>query len=476
MMIEKPDFYIDGRWIAPHRACRHEVIDPSTGQSCATIQLGSQADLDDAVMAARRAFEENVLGTREARLALLKRIIEAYGRRKEELAQAISLEMGAPITLAREAHVPAGLGHFNRAREILMEYSFDQVVNTTRITREPIGVCGFITPWNWPLNQMACKIAPALAAGCTIILKPSELAPLSAVILAEIIDEAGTPPGVFNLVHGDGPGIGAGIATHPGIDMVSFTGSTRAGILVAQAAAETVKRVTQELGGKSPNLILEGADFIPAIRHAATACFRNTGQSCNAPTRLFVPRARQQAAVEITLHVASALVVGDPQSPETTLGPLSNAVQFAKVNAMIEAGIAEGAKLVHGGPGRPENMVQGYFVAPTVFADVTPDMRIAREEIFGPVLSILPYDSEDEAIAMANDTVYGLSAYVTASSLEHARLIARRLRAGMVHLNGARGDNAAAFGGYKQSGNGREWGHFGFEEFLEVKSMFGFDG
>jgi aldehyde dehydrogenase (NAD+) len=385
------------------------------------------------------------------------------------------MEMGAPITLARQSHAAVGMVHFKRAIEALASYEFDEVINQTRVTREPIGVCGLITPWNWPMNQVACKVAPALAAGCTVVLKPSEIAPLSALVFAEILHEAGIPPGVFNLVNGDGPGVGAAIAAHPGIDMVSFTGSTRAGIAIAQAAAHTVKRVTQELGGKSPNILLQDADMDAALRHAAAACFRNSGQTCNAPTRLLVPRAEQERAARVTAEVAASLVIGDPMDARTTLGPVANRVQFEKIQAMIEVGLQEGATLVCGGHSRPGGISTGYFLQPTVFANVHNQMRIAREEIFGPVLVIIPYDSEDEAIAIANDTPYGLAAYVTSADRDRARQTARRLRAGSVHINGARADHSVPFGGYKQSGNGREWGRFGFEDYLEVKSMFGYE-
>jgi aldehyde dehydrogenase (NAD+) len=342
------------------------------------------------------------------------------------------------------------------------------------VVREPIGVVGLITPWNWPLNQIACKVAPALGTGCTMVLKPSEISPISALIFTEVMHEAGVPAGVYNLVNGDGPTVGQAIASHPGVDMVSFTGSTRAGILVAKVAADTVKRVHQELGGKSPNIILDDADFEAAITHGARGCFNNSGQSCNAPTRLLVPRDRQDEVAAIARRIAESTVVGDPRSAGTTIGPVVSEVQFNRIQDLIAAGIKEGATLVTGGLGRPEGLNRGYYVRPTVFADVTNDMRIAREEIFGPVLSILPYGSDEEAIAIANDTVYGLSSYVTSGDPERARRIARQIRAGMVHINGSRGDNAAPFGGYKQSGNGREWGRYGFEDYLEVKSMFGY--
>lgn len=467
-------FYIDGHWVAPAQHDVIDVINPATEEAVATIAAGGAADVDQAVAAARRAFATYSETTREDRLDLLDRIVSAYRKRTDELAQAISIEMGAPLAFARERHVPAGLGHITRAIEVLKSYEFDQTINATVITREPIGVVGLITPWNWPLNQIGCKVGPALAAGCTMVLKPSEVAPLSALIFAEILDEAGVPPGVFNLVNGDGPNVGQAIASHSDIDMVSFTGSTRAGILVAKAAADTVKRVHQELGGKSPNILLDDVDFDATVTHGARACFANSGQSCNAPTRLLVPAERQEEVIDIARRIAEETVVGDPRSASTTIGPVVSQVQFDRIQALIEVGIKEGATLVAGGPGRPAGLNRGYYVQPTVFANVRNDMRIAQEEIFGPVLSILPYKDEEDAIRMANDTVYGLSSYVTSGDIERSRRIARRIRAGMVHLNGSRGDTAAAFGGYKQSGNGREWGQFGFEEFLEIKSMFGY--
>ncbi|MGO4573222.1 aldehyde dehydrogenase family protein [Microvirga sp. 2TAF3] len=467
-------FYIDGQWVDPSEKRHIDVINPATEEPVATIAAGSPADVDRAVAAAQRAFVSYAQTGRNERLKLLAAITDIYRQRSEELAEAISAEMGAPLAFARERHVPAGLGHLQRAIEVLKTYAFDETINATLITREPIGVVGLITPWNWPLNQIACKVGPALAAGCTMVLKPSEVAPLSAVIFTEILHEAGVPAGVFNLVNGDGPHVGQAIASHPGIDMVSFTGSTRAGILVAKAAADTVKRVHQELGGKSPNILLDDADFDAAVTHGARACFANSGQSCNAPTRLLVPFDRQQEASEIAGRIAAETIVGDPGSDATMIGPVVSQIQFDRIQNLIEAGIKEGATLVAGGPGRPAGLNRGYYVQPTVFANVRNDMSIAREEIFGPVLSILPYKDEEDAIRIANDTVYGLSSYVTSADVERARRVARRIRAGMVHLNGSRGDTAAAFGGYKQSGNGREWGRFGFEEFLETKSMFGY--
>jgi aldehyde dehydrogenase (NAD+) len=467
------DFYIDGEWVKPLGGESLEVIDPSTERAIGAITLGTRADLDRAVAAARHAFTSYAQWSREDRLELLAAIIEGYHQQSEALVERVHREMGAPLSLARSAHVPAGLGHLQRAFDVLRSYEFDRLHGTTLISREPIGVCGLITPWNWPLNQLTCKLAAALAAGCTMVLKPSEKAPLSAMLLADILHQAGVPKGVFNLVNGDGPTIGDGIARHPEIDMVSFTGSTAAGIAVAKSAADTVKRVSQELGGKSANLILADADIDAAVRHGVSSCFRNSGQSCNAPTRLLIPRAMQAQAIEIAQSVAGQICFDDSQ-PANAMGPLANAAQFERVQALIGEAIDQGARTVCGGVGRPDGVTQGYFVRPTVFADVHPDMPIAREEVFGPVLVIIPYDTEDQAVAIANDSPYGLSGYVTAGTLERARVVARRLRTGMVHLNGSKADNGAPFGGYKQSGNGREWGVYGLEDYLEVKSMFGY--
>ncbi|WP_342359624.1 aldehyde dehydrogenase family protein [Terrarubrum flagellatum] len=468
-------FYIDGEWITPHGARVEPVVYPATEESFTEIAMGDARHVDAAVAAAQRAFPSFSATSKEERLDLLNKIVAVYEKRMEDIAQAVSYEMGAPITLARQAQAAAGLNHLKRVIAVLKDYEFDEVVNgTTVITREAMGVCGLITPWNWPLNQIGCKVGPALAAGCTMVLKPSEVAPISALIFAEVLDEAGVPKGVFNLVNGDGPTVGQAIASHPGIDMVSFTGSTRGGVAVARAAADTVKRVSQELGGKSPNIILDDADFTAAIKHGVALCFNNSGQSCNAPTRLLVPAARQAEVIDIAKSVAETIVAGDPFAQGTVIGPVVSETQYDKIQALIEKGIAEGARLVTGGPGRPAGLNKGYYVRPTIFADVTNDMTIAREEIFGPVLSIMPYANEKEAIAIANDTEYGLSSYVTSGDIERSRKVARQIRAGMVHINGARGDNAGAFGGYKKSGNGREWGRYGFEEFLEVKSMFGY--
>jgi aldehyde dehydrogenase (NAD+) len=467
-------FYIDGAWVEPLQPQPLDVVNPATEAVAGVISLGTRDDVDRAVAAAQRAFETFSRSSREERMALLGRIIEVYKRRLDDMAQAISEEMGAPIaTVARPQQAPSGLGHFKVALGVLKDFEFEKMQGTTKIVREPVGVCGLITPWNWPANQIACKVAPALACGCTMVLKPSEIAPLSGHVMAEILHEAGVPAGVFNLVDGDGPTVGAALASHPGIDMVSFTGSTRAGILVDKAAADTVKKVALELGGKSPNIILEGAPLDQAVGHGVMVMMNNTGQSCNAPSRMLVPR-RQLAEVEaIAAAVASTVVVGDPVDETTAMGPQSSKMQWRKVQGLIEKGIEEGAKLVCGGPGRPEGLTRGFYTKPTIFSNVTNDMTIAREEIFGPVLCILPYDTEEEAIRIANDTPYGLSAYVFGDTQEHAAEVGSRIRAGNVHLNGASLDVCGSFGGYKQSGLGREWGAFGFEEFLEVKSVFG---
>ncbi|HEX6841373.1 MAG TPA: aldehyde dehydrogenase family protein [Stellaceae bacterium] len=473
-MTDFTRFYINGEWVAPLAPKPFDVINPATEEPAAQISLGSAADVDRAVAAAKAAFPAFSRTSKAERIALLQKIVEAYKARYDELAQTITKEMGAPAWLASRAQAATGLAHLNQMIAILKDFSFESLRGTTLIAKEPVGVCGFITPWNWPMNQIACKVVPALAAGCTMVLKPSEIAPLNAVIYAEILHAAGVPKGVFNLVNGDGATVGQAIAAHPDIDMVSFTGSTRAGIAVAKAAADTVKRVHQELGGKSANIILPDADLQKAVAGGVQSCFNNSGQSCNAPTRMFVQARQHERAVEIAKAAAEATKVGDPNTKGTTIGPVVSEAQFRKIQRLIEAGIAEGATLVAGGPGRPEGFNRGYYVRPTVFANVKPEMTISREEIFGPVLSILPYDSEEQVIRLANDTVYGLSGYVQSGDIEHARKVAAQLRTGNVHLNGAGPDFGAPFGGYKQSGNGREWGEFGLDEFLEVKAVMGY--
>ncbi|HEV2651942.1 MAG TPA: aldehyde dehydrogenase family protein [Rhizomicrobium sp.] len=476
-MQKKLQFYIDGKWVDPVTPKTIDVINPANEEAFAQISLGSKADVDKAVAAARRAFETYSRTTREERLALLGKIIAVYQTKYEAIAQAISQEMGAPMWLSKAAQAATGMGHLAETVKILKDYQFEEVRGTTAIVKEPVGVCGFITPWNWPINQIVCKVAPALAAGCTIVLKPSEVAPMNAILFAEVLDEAGVPPGVFNLVNGDGPTVGEALSSHPGIDMMSFTGSTRAGIAVAKAAADTVKRVAQELGGKSANIVLDDADLTKAVSGGVMQMMTNSGQSCNAPSRMFVPRAKNDQAIAIAKATAEKVKVVDPAATDAgpgSIGPVVSEVQFNKIQALIQKGIEEGATLVAGGPGRPEGMNRGYYVRPTVFANVTNDMTIAREEIFGPVLAMLAYDTEEDAIKQANDTVYGLSGYVQSGNIEHARKVASRLRSGNVHINGAGGDFSAPFGGYKQSGNGREWGDHGFEEFLETKAVLGF--
>ena len=473
-MLDLRKFYIDGKWVSPAEGDDCVVINPATEEPIATISLGGEPDVASAVHAAKKAFTTFSETTPEERLALLHRIIDVYQDKREEMAEAISSEMGAPISLSRKAQAPAGLAHLTEAARVLGQFKFEEARGSTLMAKEPIGVCGLITPWNWPMNQIACKVAPAIAAGCTMVLKPSELAPLSAHLFAQIIHESNVPPGVFNLVDGNGPTVGQAIASHPDVAMVSFTGSTRAGIAVATSAAPTVKRVTQELGGKSAHIILDDADLGRAVREGVQACFRNAGQSCNAPTRMLVPRKKMAEAASLAKKEAEATKVGDPRAEDTAVGPLVSKAQFEKVQRLIGRGIEEGATLVVGGTGRPDGISKGYFAKPTVFSDVRNDMTIAREEIFGPVLCIIPFEDEEDAVRIANDSPYGLAGFVNSDNLEHARRVAKRLRAGNVHLNGARVDFSACFGGYKQSGNGREWGEAGIEEFLELKAVFGY--
>ena len=472
-MRDYTKFYIDGAWVEPSHAKTLDVINPATERSAGRISLGDASDVDRAVTAARRAFDEFSRTSREERLALLGRIVDVYKRRYNDMAEAITEEMGAPVSLAKNSQAAIGLAHFQTAQAILKNYVFEELRGSTLIAHEPIGVCGFITPWNWPMKQMACKVAPALAVGCTMVLKPSEVAPFSGQILAEILHEAGVPPGVFNMVNGDGPGVGAALSAHPEIDLVSFTGSTRAGIEVAKAAAPTVKRVHQELGGKSPNIILADADLKSAVTRGVKHVMQNSGQSCNAPTRMIAPFAQMDQVVEIARVAAENTTVGDPRG-NAELGPVVSEVQWNKIQGLIAKGIEEGAKLVAGGTGRPEGLETGYYVKPTVFAGVTNDMTIAREEIFGPVLTILGYYTVEQAIEIGNDTPYGLAAYVQGTDPAKIREVASRLRAGQVTINGAGMDIMAPFGGYKQSGNGREWGDLAFGEFLETKAQIGY--
>ncbi len=467
-------FYIDGAWVDPVTPARIDVIDPSTEEVYTQISAGSKADVDKAVAAAKAAFQTFSQVSKADRLALLKRILEVYNERYEDIAQAVSQEMGAPIVFARTAQVWAGQAHMEATIKAMEEFEFSHRRGSTMIVKEPIGVCALITPWNWPLNQIVCKVAPAIAAGCTVVLKPSEIAPISGIIWAEIMHAAGVPKGVFNLVNGTGPDVGQVMSGHPDVDMVSFTGSTRAGIIVAKTAADTVKRVAQELGGKSANIILPDADFEAAVTSGVQGCFGNTGQSCDAPTRMLVPAARHDEALAIAKTAAEAMKVGDPRSEETELGPVVSEMQYNKIQGLIEKGIKEGATLVTGGLGRPEGLNRGYYVRPTVFGHVKPGMTVEREEIFGPVLSVISYENEEEAIRIANDTVYGLAAYIQSKDIEHARKVAARMRAGTVNLNYPDWDTMAPFGGYKQSGNGREYADWGIHDFLEIKGIVGY--
>ena len=469
-------FYIDGQWVDPVARNDFNVYNPATEDVCATISLGSSKDVDIAVSAAKRAFQSFSRTDRSERIELLESCVAAYKKNYATMAECIREEMGAPQSLASGTQAYLGQVHLEEAIKILKDFKFEEECGTTRIFKEPIGVCGMITPWNWPANQIACKVAPALAVGCTMILKPSEVAPLSGYIFAEIMHEAGVPDGVFNLVNGDGEGVGTSLSRHPDVELISFTGSTRAGSLVSQNAAPTVKRVTLELGGKSPNIILDDANLEDAVTRGISQMYLNTGQSCNAPSRMLVPVNKLSEAEEIAKKVTQAVKVGDPRDESTTMGPAVSEVQFNKIQGLIAKGIQEGAKLVVGGTGRPEGINTGYFVRPTVFSEANNEMTIAREEIFGPVLTMIPYETEDEAIDIANDTAYGLAGYVQSGDMSHARDVASRIRAGNVDINGAFCGFSAPFGGYKQSGNGREWGGHGFEEYLEVKAVGGYDG
>jgi aldehyde dehydrogenase (NAD+) len=466
--------FIGGEWVLPAGQTRSAVIDPSTEEPFADIALGNAQDVGAAVAAARWAFSTWSVSSAQSRAALLDRVHGLILERAESFAQAISLEMGCAICMARAAQVPIAAAHVRVARDLAGSYPFVTHRGSTAIVREAIGVCGLITPWNWPLYQITAKVGPALAAGCTVVLKHSELSPLSALLFAEVVHDAGVPAGVFNLVNGSGPEVGAALATHPDVDMISITGSTRAGVLVAQAAAPTVKRVAQELGGKSPNVILPDADLALAIPAAVAAGMRNVGQSCSAPTRIIVPRERLAEVERLACEAAAALVVGDPRSPQTTHGPVANRAQFNRVQEMIGVGIAEGARLVCGGLGRPHGLERGYYVRSTLFSEVQPSMRIAQEEIFGPVLVIIAYDSVDEAVQIANGTEYGLGAHVQGQDLAAARAVALRIRSGQVHINNPPWSPEAPFGGYKRSGNGREYGIEGLEEYLETKAILGY--
>ena len=474
-MTEYFKFYIDGAWVDPVALQPFDVINPANEEVCARISLGSVADVDRAVVAARAAFESFSQTTREERIALLSRVLEVYKRREQDVADAMTLEMGAPKEFAMVWQAGSGTAHLESTIEVLKTYEFERLQGSTLVVHEGIGVVGMITPWNWPINQIVCKVAPALAAGCTMVLKPSEIAPLSGVVWAEIMHEAGVPKGVFNLVQGDGPTVGAAIAAHPGIDMVSFTGSTRGGIAVAKAAADTVKRVAQELGGNSANILLDDADFESAVTNGVAGCYLNSGESCDSPQRMLVPHQRMDEAMAIAKKAAESYVVGDPNDPKTTLGPLISKPHWEKVQGLIKMGIEDGATLVTGGLGLPEGINRGYFARPTIFGNVTPAMRIANLEVFGMTMMIIGYKDEDEAVKIANDTEYGLAGYVQSGNLDHARKIARRLRVGAVQINYPAFDPYSAFGGYKQSGNGREYGAFGLHDYLETKCLIGYN-
>ncbi|WP_040263614.1 aldehyde dehydrogenase family protein [Pseudomonas massiliensis] len=466
-------FYIDGRWVAPRGADRLSVINPATERPLTEIAMGNLADVNAAVAAARDAFPAFASTSPAQRKRLLQRVLEAFMGRYDEIAHAVMLEVGAPASLAHEWQAGIGKRHLEQLLLTLETFPFERMRGTTRIVQEPIGVAALITPWNWPINQIICKVGPALAAGCTMVLKPSEVSPLNALLFAEVMHEAQVPPGVFNLINGDGPTVGAALAAHSLVDMVSFTGSTRAGVEIARLAAPTVKRVHQELGGKSANILLDDVDLVAAVTAGVNSCFNNSGQSCNAPTRMLVPAALHDQAAEIASGVARSHVLGNPEHPATTLGPVISARQYQAIQGMIAQGIAEGARLVCGGLGRPADLLEGYYVQPTVFANVAADMTIAREEVFGPVLVIQPYDDDAQAVRMANDSVFGLAAYVQSASLERARQIALKMRAGSVYINDPAWDPAAPFGGYKQSGNGREYAEWGLEAFLETKGIVG---
>jgi aldehyde dehydrogenase (NAD+) len=475
MTYDNRQFYVDGAWVDPVEPKQFTVINPATEEAAGVISMGSAKDVDHAVAAARRAFDSYSRTTPAERLSLLERILAAYKAHYNEIAQAISIEMGAPITLSKGAQTRIGVGHISAMIDVLKTFNFEELRGTVRLVQEPVGVCALITPWNWPMNQVAAKVIPALAAGCTMVLKPSEFSPFSAILWAKVMHEAKVPAGVFNLINGDGPNVGAPLSSHKEVDMVSFTGSTRAGTEVAKSAAASVKRVHQELGGKSPNVLLEDADFERAVTQSVLHVFQNSGQSCNAPTRMLVPASKLAEVEAIAKRVAEGVIVGDPASEKTNLGPVVSKIQYERVESYISKGIAEGAKVVIGGAGRPEGLDKGYYVRPTIFSNVRNDMTIAREEIFGPVLCILPYDNEEQAVQIANDTPYGLAAYVWSQDNLHARRVGARIRAGQVTLNGASGTMNTPFGGFKMSGNGREYGEFGLRDFLEVKAVIGVD-
>ncbi|MCK8484260.1 aldehyde dehydrogenase family protein [Aliiroseovarius sp. S2029] len=475
-MIEKRDFYINGKWVAPSTPNDLNVIDPSTEEVCAVISLGDQADTDAAVAAAKAAFADWGFSKKEDRLALIEKLLQVYQKRSGDLAEAMSMEMGAPIDLARTAQVGSGTWHIQNFITAFKDFEFDKMLGAhapnDRLLYEPIGVCALITPWNWPMNQVSLKVVAAMAAGCTMVLKPSEIAPLSSIVWSEIVDEVGFPDGVYNMVNGDGMGVGTQLSTHPDVDMVSFTGSTRAGIAISKAAADTLKRVSLELGGKGANIIFDDADE-KAVKRGVMHMMQNTGQSCNAPSRMLVQRSVYDQAIETAREAAEKVQVGPANQEGRHIGPVVSEAQWNKIQDLIQVGIDEGARLIAGGTGRPEGLNKGYFVKPTIFADVSNDMTIAREEIFGPVMAIIPFDTEEEAVEIANDTVYGLTNYVQTQDGQRANRVARHLRSGMVEMNGTSRAAGSPFGGYKQSGNGREGGILGIEDFLEVKAVSG---
>lgn len=477
MSIEEhgKSIYIGAKWIPPHGRELKEVVNPATEQCVGKVCLGDVKDINAAVEAARTAFDGFSRTSRRERLDLLQTIADIYKRRLSDMADAIRTEMGAPVNLTINYQAPFALKHFLIAIELLKDFAFEEDMGTTRIIYEPVGVCGLITPWNWPMNQVGCKVAPALATGCTMVLKPSRFAPISAIVFTEILEEASVPAGVYNMVQGEGAVLGAAISSHPGVDMVSITGSTCAGIDVAKRSADTVKRVVQELGGKSANIILDDADIEAVVAHDVVHCMINSGQNCNAPTRMLVPKDRLEEVIAVAKATAEAIVVGDPASKETNIGPVVSGRQWENIQSYIQKGIEEGATVVCGGLGRPEALSTGFYVKPTVFANAHNDMTIAREEIFGPVLTIIAYEGDAEAVRIANENDYGLSGYVSSANPARARQVAHGMRTGMVHINGASVDLNAPFGGYKHSGNGREWGRFGFEEFLEVKAVMGYN-
>ena len=478
-MLQKTDFYIGGKWVPPYQKNDCPVVNPSSEEAFAIISLGTKRDLDDAVLAAKNAFQTWSTTSLDERLSLIKKLLTIYEDRSQDMAEAISMEMGAPIKLSLNAQTAAGAGHIKAFIKALESFKFEYPLREDTpdeyIIREPIGVCGLITPWNWPMNQVTLKVIPAVAVGCAVVLKPSEIAPMSSLLFAEMMHDAGFPSGVFNLVNGDGPTVGEAMSSHPDIDMVSFTGSTRAGVAVTKGAADTVKRVSLELGGKGANIIFSDCDVEKAVKRGASHCFNNTGQSCNAPTRMLVQRDVYESAVEVAKRTAENTEVNEPNLMGNHIGPLVSEVQYNKVQGLIDIGIKEGARLIAGGLGRPEGFNKGYFVRPTIFADVNNQMQVAREEIFGPVLSMIPFDNEDDAIKISNDTSYGLTDYVQSGDSKRTQRVARQLRAGMVQVNGAPRAAGSPFGGYKQSGNGREGGIEGLEEFLETKAVSGWN-